>query len=184
MGVIERELWLTGAEAWITLVTATGIYLTVIALSRIFGQRQFANSSTYDLAFIFALGSLIGRVVLVRTSLAVAVLGLTTMFVLHAVTGWLHHHVRWIHDLVQNDPILLAANGEIVPEGLESGHVSRAELFQAVRLQGQASLDGVRAVILERSGDISVLTGTFSDEVLDGVRFRERLDRGGGARDE
>lgn len=179
MGPVERELWLTATEAWVTVVTATVVYLAVIALSRIFGQRQLSNSSSYDMAFVFALGSLVGRVVLVRTSLAVALLGLTTMFVLHAGTGWLHHHVGWIHDLLQNDPVLLVAEGRVVDEGMRAAHVSDAELMQALRLHGRHSLDGVAAAILERSGGISVLSEPPTDVVLDGVRFRERLARSG-----
>jgi len=34
----------------------------MVVLGRLFGQRQFASTSGYDLAFIFALGSIAGRV--------------------------------------------------------------------------------------------------------------------------
>jgi len=56
-----NELGITWSQLWLTVVSAVGVYVGILALSRIFGQRQFASSSTYDLAFNFAMGSLIGR---------------------------------------------------------------------------------------------------------------------------
>lgn len=175
---VWSELGLTGTEAWLTLVTATGIYVGAIVLSRIFGQRQFAASSSYDLVFVFALGSVIGRVVLVRTSLAAGLLGLAALFVLHAVTGWLHHHVRAVHDLIQNPPILVVVDGDVVEEGMRRAQLSRAELYQALRQRGYGSLRGLRAVIIERSGDFSVLPedvdldADLVREVVGGERLR------------
>lgn len=154
---VSRELGITFTETWLTVLTATGVYFGAILFSRVFGQRQFASSSSYDLIFVFALGSLIGRVVLVRTSLATALVGLLTLFLLHAATGWLHHNVKAVHDLIQNPPILLVAEGEVVEDGLRRAHLSRTELYQAVRLEGHGSLAGLRAVIMERTGRISVL---------------------------
>lgn len=171
------ELGITFTEAWLTVLTATGVYLGAILFSRVFGQRQFATSSSYDLIFVFALGSLIGRVVLVRTSLAAALIGLLTLFLLHALTGWLHHNVRAIHDLIQNPPILLVVDGKISDDGLRRAHLSETELHQALRLEGHGSVSGLRAVIMERTGRISVLPeGSRIDQaVVADVPYHERL---------
>lgn len=152
-----HALGLTWTEAGLVVITATGTYTTMLLLSRIFGQRQFTSATTYDLAFIFAIGSLVGRVILVRTSLGAAVLGLVVMFSLHAATGWLHHHVPTFHRLTQNRPILLALEGEVLEDALQNAHTSRLEVYEAIRLQGLAALEDTFAVVLERSGEISVI---------------------------
>lgn len=177
LGPIARELSMTATEAWLTIVTATVVYGAVIAFSRVFGQRQFAQSSTYDLAFVFALGSIIGRVVLVRTSLATALLGLGVMFVLHAGTGWLHHHSAAVHKLVQNPPILVVAHGEILDDGMRRAHMSEYELYQSLRSQGRGSLADVQAAVLERNGNVSFIgEGTDIDpSVFEEVVGREHL---------
>lgn len=105
------ELGSTWAQLWLTVVSAVGVYLTMMVLSRLFGQRQFASSTTYDLAFTFAMGSLIGRTVLVRVSLLNAVVALCTMFILHAGATWLHHRFGIAHELMQNRPVLLVDRG-------------------------------------------------------------------------
>ena len=161
------ELGMTWSEAALTVVTAVGIYAAIISFSRIFGQRQFSTSSTYDLAFTFALGSLVGRVILVRTSLLTAVVGLATMFVLHGITGWLHHNVPLIHRAIQNRPVLLVANGEVLEENLKRARTSHLEVYQQIRLAGLGRLEEVKAVILERNGQMSVIhAGTQLEERL------------------
>lgn len=157
MSASIARLGVSWTEALLVVVTATGIYGAAIVLSRLFGQRQFSVSTSYDLAFTFALGSVIGRVILVRTSLAAGVLGLTTLFILHSISGRLHHSMRAVHLLIQNQPVLLAVDGRILDDNLRAAHTSRAELHQAVRQHGHGSLEHVGAVVLERNGGMSVL---------------------------
>lgn len=180
--MIGRDLGIGWTDAWLVVVTATGVYAAMIALSKLFGQRQFARASTYDLAFIFAVGSVAGRVVLVRTSLAAAALGLTWMFLLHAGTGYLHHNVALVHRFVQNAPILLVHRGELLEDNVRRAHTSALEVHAQVRLAGIGSLDAVEAVILERNGGMSVIErGTPVDPALCAeVVGRERLRPGGG----
>lgn len=133
--------------------------------------------------FVFAIGSIMGRVILVRTSLAVAAVGLVTMFLLHAAAAWLHHHSAVGQRLAQNRPVLLVANGCLLDDGLRAARVSTFEVHQQLRLNGHGSLSGVAAVIFERSGRMSVIR---SDEALDPslfveVRGTERLAMSSGA---
>jgi hypothetical protein len=135
-GVLEQIAAGLGAS-WTDLVsipiTAIGVYTTMLLLSRLFGQRQLSRSTTYDLAFVFALGSLVGRVILVRTSLLAAMVGLVTMFTLHLIVGWLHHTVPAFHRVTQNRPVLLVAHGAVVDENLRRARTSRIELYQELR---------------------------------------------------
>lgn len=170
MSAADRALALSWEEMWLTALVATSIYVMAIVLTRLFGQRQLLRSSGYDLAFVFAIGSLMGRVILVRTSLAGAMLGLVMMFSLHAVTGWLHHHSALAHRLTQNRPILLVARGRVLDEGLRTAKVSMPELLQQLRLHGHGSFMGVEAVIFERNGRISVIG---SGAVLNASFFSE-----------
>ena len=92
-----------------------------------------------------------------RVSLLNAVVALSVMFVLHAATGWMHH-IQVVHDLIQNQPVMLAAHGHILDEALRRTGTSRSEVYQAVRLKGFGSLDDVAAVVLERNGQFSVVS--------------------------
>lgn len=178
MSTLREELWLSWTEAGLVVLTATVVYVLTIAAARLYGQRQFSRLSSYDMVFTFALGSVIGRVVLVRTSLSAAVLGLVTLFSLHALTGRLHHGVRRVHETIQNRPVLLVADGEVQEDLLERAHVSRWEVRQALRSAGHGSYRPVRAVIMEPSGEFSVLDGAeeldrqFLADAVGGDRVR------------
>ena len=162
------ELGISWTQTGLVVVTAAVVYAATIALSRLFGQRQFATSSTYDLAFVFAIGSVVGRVILVRTSLLASLIGLLTLFLLHAGTGWLHHRSELAHRLLENRSILLVAHGNVLDDNLRRAHVSHAELLEELRLAGHGSLDEVAAATLERNGTISVVS---ADTPLDPALF-------------
>lgn len=170
MDQIGAELGLSLRQASLVVIAAVVIYVAMVVLSRIFGQRQFLQTSTYDLAFAFALGTLVGRVILVRTTLLAGVLGLVTMFSLHAGMAWLHHHSSAFHRLVQNRPVLLAAHGHVLEDNLRRSQTSHVELYRLLRLQGHGSLEGIAAAILEPSGQLSVLA---DDEPLDAQMVEE-----------
>lgn len=165
------QLGITWPQVWLTIASAVGVYVTMVVLSRVFGQRQFVSSSTYDLAFTFAMGSLIGRTVLVRVSLATAVIALCTMFVLHMATGWLHHRFALVHRVIQNAPVLLVRDGRLLDDQLRRTGTSRDEVFQALRLQGRGALDDVAALILEPNGNFSIVDRSqrLDPEVFDDV---------------
>lgn len=173
------QLGLSWTEAGLTAITATTIYLAIILLTRLLGQRQFATSSTYDLAFIFALGSLIGRVILVRVSLGTALVGLVVMFALHGAVGWMHHRIDVVHDVIQNPPILLLAHGEVIDGNVKRARTSRYEIHEALRLRGLGSARDAAAVILERNGEFTVIEETreLAPEVFEEVVGREHLVR-------
>ncbi len=145
------------SDVWVTVVTAAGVYVLVVALSRLFGQRQFSRLTAYDLPFVFALGSLVGRVILIRTTLAGAAVGIGTMFVLHAGSAWLHHRVPFVHRMTENRPILLVSGGELLPENVRRAGTSELEIHEKLRLAGVGSMAEVEAAIIERTGDISIV---------------------------
>ena len=128
---------------------------------------------------MFALGSLVGRVILVRTTLAGALVGLSTMFVLHAASGWLLHRIPALHRVVENRPILLVAGGEILAGNARRAGTSEAEIEEKLRLSGVGSIEEVAAAVIERTGDISIIragttldVGMFGD--VEGVEFLEQ----------
>lgn len=170
------ELGITWPQLWLTVVSAVGVYVAILVLSRLFGQRQFTATSSYDLAFTFALGSLVGRTVLVRVSLLGALVALCTMFALHTCTTWLHHNSAAAHRLIQNRPVLLATDGRLLPDALRRTGTSEVEVFQALRLAGRGSFDHVAAVVLERNGRVSVIGAS---ERIDAEVFTEVDGTGG-----
>ena len=171
MSVIASELGISWEEAGIVVVIALAIYAVTLVGARLFGQRQFASLSTHDLVFVFAFGSIIGRAVLVRTSLAGAVLALATMFTVHALISRLYRSSRGVHAMIQNAPLLLVADGRPLASQMQRARMGKFELRQLLRQQGHGTFEGLRAVVLEPTGQLSVIASgaPVAEEFLEQV---------------
>lgn len=82
--------------------------------------------------------------------------------------------------LIDNQPILIMAREEILSEHLTSARMTEEDLKSKLRGAGITHPNQVFAVILETTGDVSVLKlGTEVDLALfDGVRGAEKLNQG------
>ncbi|AGP78929.1 hypothetical protein I633_15860 [Alteromonas mediterranea 615] len=68
--------------------------------------------------------------------------------------------------IMQNTPVILMRNGEIIDGALEKTRVARSDLLAKLREANVLDLNEVRAVVLETTGDISVLHGEHCSEAL------------------
>lgn len=171
------QLGISWVDALAVVVSAVGVYVAFVVLVRIVGQRALAALSSFDFAAAITLGAVMGRAVLGYTpTLAAGVLGMSTLFALQSVFGILRRHRR-VDRVLSNLPLLLLANGEVVPEHLQKAKISEDEVRQKLRLAGVRSYDDVAAVILERTGAVSVLRRgeTIAAELVEDVRGRELL---------
>jgi uncharacterized membrane protein YcaP (DUF421 family) len=155
-------------------VATTAIYLAVIAMTRIAGQRSLASLTTFDFAVSVAIGAVIGRVSLVATTLLGGIVALATLFLSQTVVGYLRNR-RGLSVIVDNDPIVVFADGRFLPEEMDRAHVASDDILERLRLGGVLRLDDVRAVVMERSGRMSVLR---NDEGFDARLLHSVPNRG------
>jgi uncharacterized membrane protein YcaP (DUF421 family) len=99
-----------------------------------------------------------------------------TLFALQAAFGLVRRNRRLDHAL-SNLPLLLMANGVVLHDNLRKAQIVEDELRQKLRLAAVRRYDDVAAVILERTGAISVLPHgeTIDPELITDVRGRELL---------
>lgn len=172
-----HEYGLTWADAGRVIASAVLLYALVLALIRVMGQRTMASLSSFDLAAAVALGAVVGRAILGYTpTLAAGALGLLTLLALQAATGQLRRF-RPAERLVNNRPYLLMAGSVTVHENLRRTHISAPELTARLRLAGIRHRQEVACVILESTGQISVLRvgEPIEPALLDGVVGAEQI---------
>jgi uncharacterized membrane protein YcaP (DUF421 family) len=171
------RLGLSWTDAATVVVSTVGIYLAFLVLLRIVGQHAVAAMSSFDFAAAIAFGAVLGRTVLGYTpTLAAGLLGMVTLFVLQAGFGLVRRNRR-LDRALNNLPLLFMVNGEVLPDRLRTAKMVEDELHQQMRLAGIHRYDDVAAVILERTGAISVPRRgeTIAPELLSDVRGRELL---------
>jgi uncharacterized membrane protein YcaP (DUF421 family) len=176
------DLGLSWQQAASVVVSTIGIYVAFVVLLRLVGQRALANMSSFDLAAAIALGAVMGRVILGYTpTLLAGIIGLLTLFALQGVFGFIRRYPR-VDAVMTNLPLLLMADGEPVEANLRKAHIVEDELKGKLRLAGVRGYEDVALVILERTGEVSVLKRgeTISDEMLADVHGREATAFRGG----
>lgn len=175
MAVLER----LGAS-WTLLaavvVSTVGVYVAVIALTRIAGVRSLATMSSFDVAATVAVGSTVASTALGSTPLASGVLVLLLLYALQWCVARLRRRGA-LAGAVDNRPLLLMAGPHLIAPSLRQVGVSSSEVSAALRRAGVLRLQDVRAVVMETTGDLSVLTGEgpLDAQLLDGVRGREHV---------
>ncbi len=167
-------------------VVLRGLVLTaltmiwVVVLVRINGLRSFSKMTNFDFVMTVAVGSLLAGASqstswrpFLQTLVAMAAL-----FLVQYSAARMRMASTTIARILQNQPVILMRNGVIIEKALVATRVSEEDLLAKLREANVLALSDVRAVILETTGDISVLHGEhLSERLLQGTR---RVDLGAG----
>lgn len=138
-------------------LTALGVYIAVIVLTRIFGKRSFSKMSSFDFAMTVAIGSIIATALLSKSvSMLEGIIGLASVYVLQ-ITAALCRRIKWVQDLMDNSPLLLMDGSEILHDNLRKARVTESDLRSKLREANVTRLSQIKAVTFETTGDISVL---------------------------
>lgn len=163
------------SDVFVTIATAVIIMFAVVFIARLAGLRTFAKMSAFDFASTVAVGSIMASTVMnVDTSLLRGSIAIATIVGVQLIVGRLKFSSDRIEDVLENDPVLLMRNGRIMDDNLREAGVTRSDLIAKLREANVLQLSEVKAVVLETTGDVSVLHGsgdtTVDDLLLDGVR--------------
>lgn len=141
-----------------TLIVGTLAYFALVGLLRVSGKRTLSKMNAFDLVVTVALGSTLATILLSEdVALAEGVAAFALLLFLQYAVTWLSLRSALVRRVVKNEPALLVYQGQILEEALRRERVTREEIFQALRSQGQAEVEHVQAVVLETDGTFSVV---------------------------
>ena len=137
---------------------ATIMYLFLFTVMRFLLKRQGSELNFADLLVVVAIidgaqPAFTGAASSITES---AVFVLTVLFWSWAL-NWLSFHIPALEFLTAARPIVLVENGRLHHANLRHALLTREELMRQLREQGIDSIDGVRKVMLEGDGEISVI---------------------------
>jgi uncharacterized membrane protein YcaP (DUF421 family) len=144
----------------------------VILVVRIIGLRTFSKMNSFDFVVTVATGSLLAGASQSDEwpGFFQAVLALASLLAVQFTVALLRIRSDRIEAIIQNDPVLLMRDGVILEAALAATRVAETDLIAKLREANVLELSEVRAVVLETTGDISVLHGDrLQDRLLTGV---------------
>ena len=151
------ELGATWPEVLRVVISTGAIYLVLVLLVRLIGQRSLATMSSFDVGCVVALGAVVGRTVLLETpTLVIGLVALVSLFAMQGSLSRLRQHRRFDR-WVNRPPVLLMTGARPLRDNMRRAHVAEDELRQRLRLAGVRRLDEVHCVVLERNGAVSVI---------------------------
>lgn len=148
------------------IVIAIAAYAALILGLRASGKRTLSKLNAFDLVVTVALGSSFATVILSRdVPLVEGVLSFVMLALMQFVCTWSARRSRWVRRLIKSEPTLLYFRGEFRDPALRAQRLTRDEIRAAVRVHGLGSLAAVAAVVLETSGELSVISELASGDL-------------------
>ena len=133
-------------------------YISIIFAVRIFGSRSLSTMNAFDFIITVTLGSVFGRVLTAKgVALSEAILAFVLLLALQFLVSSLETRSKFFKNLVTSQPKLLFYDGKFERGLMKKSRMNQDHLMGAARKKGFASLDQVKAIILETDGTISVL---------------------------
>ena len=156
-----------------------GLVLSLIGLAwvtlliRVVGLRSLSKMTNFDFVMTVALGSVLAAAVTADkwTVFGQCLFAMTGLFVVQWLVARARKDSDAFENAIQNEPVFLMRDGEFCDDALKSTRVARSDVIAKLREANVLSLSEVRAVVLETTGDVSVLHGDRLDEkIVDNVR--------------
>lgn len=175
--MISERLGSSWTEIWLVVVSTAAIFASVIAYVRIVGLRSFAKMSAFDFATTVAVGSIIASTAASSSvSLTGGLVALGVLFAAQAAIS-VGRRVIALEKVIDNRPIVLMVGEQFLDDNLRRTRVTRLDVLAKLRETNVMDLASVRAVVLETTGNISVLhgEGPLDLSLLEGVRDGDRV---------
>lgn len=139
-------------------------YIAMILLLRSSGKRTLSKMNAFDFIVTVALGSALAAVSLNKSiPLIDGVLAFFVLIFLQYAITWLSVRHKIVKHIITSKPTLLLYKGELLEGALKKERVTIEEINSAARNGGHEDLSKIDAMILESTGEITVITKLESD---------------------
>jgi len=152
-------------------LSAITIFVLMLVIIRFHGLRSFAKMSAHDFGVTIAIGSILGATIVNEKPTVLQ--GALAIFVILSCQSLYSIWRRKRDDnYLDNQPILLMKGETILYDNLKKSKISVNDLYSKLREANVTHVNQVHAVVLEASGDMSVLhsTNEYTDDILRGVK--------------
>lgn len=174
--MVATEITASWTAIALAVASTAAVLAAVITYTRLAGLRSFSKMSSFDFAVTVAVGTVMGSIALSGSSLAVGLVVLASFYLLQAGIALLRRRTRF-DEIVDNDPLVLMVGSELIEANLARTRVTEADVHSKLREANVYNYGQLKAVILESTGDISVIhgDGSLDLEIFEDVIEHERL---------
>jgi uncharacterized membrane protein YcaP (DUF421 family) len=152
------HLWIPDVPLVEKVVRSVVVYVFLLAAFRLVGKRQVGQMTPFDLVVLLIISNIVQNALIGDdNSLGGGLLGATTILVVNALVAWTTFRSKRLRRVVEHTPTILVRHGQILWENLARERLSLSEFHAALRREGVVTVRGLRYVLLEQDGHLSVL---------------------------
>ena len=144
---------------WSFIVRTLVVYLALLIGLRLVGRRELGQMTPFDLVVILLIANALQNAMVgPDTSVTGGLASAFTLLAVNWILSQLRARIPWLRRVVEGEPILLVSEGKVIDEHLRRASIDRADLEQAVREHGVATISEVETATLEVDGTVSVIS--------------------------
>jgi uncharacterized membrane protein YcaP (DUF421 family) len=141
------------------IFSSVAVYFFIILAIRLFGKKELAQLSVYDLVFILLISNAVQNAMVGPDStLTGGLVAAGSLFVVNYILKQLQFRFPKFGKAIQGDAIMLVFQGKILSAHLKNAGITEDELMEVIREHGVAKVSDVDLAVLEVDGNISVLS--------------------------
>jgi uncharacterized membrane protein YcaP (DUF421 family) len=142
------------------VLRAAVLYFFLLFLFRAAGKRTLAQITVFDVVLLFVIGEVAGPAILGgEASLTGAALAVVTLVGIDVGLSVVKRSSKKIDRLVDGVPVVVVKDGLPDRAAMRRERVDTDDVLAAARQSGGVDrIDAIRAAVLERSGQISVIS--------------------------
>jgi uncharacterized membrane protein YcaP (DUF421 family) len=132
------------------------LFFYSILLVRLGGIRTLGKQSAFDVLTMLMIGSILGRCVMTVNTFSGAIASTLVLVALHRLIAWITFKSKAAGKILKGQNLLLMQNGVENSTNRRWQQITDEDIMEALRQEVQlGSLDEIKEVYLERSGEIS-----------------------------
>lgn len=148
-------------------VSTSVVYFFIIFALRLFGKKELAQLTTVDLVFILLISNAVQNAMVGSNStLSGGIVAAATLFIWNYFLKMILYKSPKLDNAIQGKPVLLIYKGFVNEDNMRKTKITFDELYEAVREHGVKEVKEVDLAMLERDGNISVLSDSFKKKTL------------------
>jgi uncharacterized membrane protein YcaP (DUF421 family) len=152
------HLWLPEIPVVEKILRSIVVYVFLLAAFRLAGKRQLGQMTPFDLVVLLVISNVLQNALIGNdNSLGGGLLGATTILLMNALVAWLTFRFKRVQRVVEHSPTVLVRHGQLLRENFASERLSLSEFHAALRREGIVTVHGLRYVLLEQDGHLSVI---------------------------
>ena len=142
-----------------SVIRAAAIYLLLLVVFRIAGNRSLAQLTAFDLVLILIISEGIQQAMITSDySFTNAALLVITLVGLDIMLSLWKHRSPLVEKILDGCPVLVIADGKLQRHVMSKERVDEGDILSAAReKQGLESLDQIKHAVVEPSGGITIV---------------------------